>query len=97
MINMNAARLLLQKLIPLKMPIDWWKEIRSMSGIKLEALVPYGVGLSLSENIQSSTNRTMPKEEHAACPLPSLSAFARRAARGVYARVRRIKAQRIVF
>jgi hypothetical protein len=97
MINREAALTLCQKLLALTMPIDWWKEIRGRADIKLEALVRYCVGLSLSENTPSSTNRTNSQKENPRGILSSFSDFARRAIRGAYSRVRRIKTQPIVF
>ncbi len=103
LINGEAARVLRRELLPLKMPIDWWKAIRSLTGINLAALVPYCVGLSLSENMHSSTaarngNGTDAQTEKPATGLlAAFLDFLKRARRGINARMRRIKAQRIVF
>jgi glycosyl transferase, family 25 len=98
LVNREAALRISARLLPVAMPADWWKEIRGRTGIELGALVPYCVGLSVSENSTSSTTDA-PKTstEETRSLLNALLESWRRVVRGIFVRVHRIKAQRITF
>ena len=105
MINHEAARIIPPALLPLRAHLDWWNLTREISGVDIDALVPYCVGISISENTASFINPSTgagtgnkadqaPVNESALAPILK---FGRRVRRGVYERALGIRGQRLVF
>jgi glycosyl transferase family 25 len=105
MINLEAARILPRALLPLRAHLDWWKVTQQVSGVEIDALVPYCVGISISENtasfINPGTSGGMP---HRATQSPEKQTaiaaclkFGNRVRRGILERALGIRGQRLVF
>ena len=104
-INYEAARLIPPALLPLRAHVDWWKLTREISGVAIDAIVPYCVGISISENTASFINpstsggagnkaaQTQDKES----VLAPILKFGGRVRRGIYERALGIRGQRLIF
>ena len=102
-INRMAAKAISSALMPLRAHLDWWHITREVSGIAINALVPYLVGISISENTVSYIDRgdrtAQAGQEPDTSPslISRLREFVGRARRGVVERVRGIRGQRLIF
>jgi len=104
MINVAAARILRGALLPLYTVADSWVEIRRSTGMRIETLVPYCIGISYSKNTASTVQATAGTETsrsapavHAARVHQRVGGLLRRAARGLFERAFGIKAHRVIF
>jgi glycosyl transferase family 25 len=105
MINIEAAQAIPRAVLPLRAHLDWWKVTQQLSGVEIDALVPYCVGISISENTASFINPGMSGGmTHGSAQPPAketaFAAFRRfgdRVRRGVFEKASGIKAQRLIF
>lgn len=102
-INRQAARVIPRTLVPLRAHIDWWKVTRQVADVQIDALVPYLVGISISENTVSYIDRGDRGPVTGRPPAGKKGAvqrwreLAHRVGQGVSERARGIRGQRLVF
>ena len=102
LVNLAAARTVPSALLPLRAVIDWWNVMREDTGVTVNALVPYLVGISISEHTVSYLNLG-PSKRPTAGPAERKGMFAKwrefgdHVVQGLSERVRGIRGQRLVF
>ena len=105
LMNFEAARILPAALFPFRAHLDWWKVTRQVSGVEIDAFIPYCIGISISENTVSFINRgsrerrpdraTQFSEKQTA--KHACLKFGKRVRSAVFERVLGIRGQRIIF
>jgi hypothetical protein len=101
LMNHAAARAIPPALLPLKAHLDWWRVTRQASGVQIDALVPYCVGISISENTVSYIDRGDRAQDMEAqqgkTALAKCLDLGHRVKQGISERARGIRGQRLVF